>query len=320
MAQDKLATAAQYIFYSPPKKNYLVASFLRKNLAWLLIFNWYKIKMQSLFLFSYINDMKQFVAIFSIAFTIACNNDKPTTPPEETVPQIPSINYSIVKTYPHDITSFTEGLIWQNGFLYESTGNRGKSKLLKNDMATGKPVQELKLEDQYFGEGIAILNNKIYQLTYEEQKVFVYDLVTFKKIKEFAWTTGEGWGMTTDGKQLILNNGGSNLYFVNPETFAIEKTVPVTDNYGPVGAINEMEYVDGVIYSNIWMTDNIIKINPSSGKVEARIDLKGLLEKNGMTADTEKGGFLNGIAYNPNTKTFYITGKLWPAIFEMKFF
>jgi glutaminyl-peptide cyclotransferase len=203
--------------------------------------------------------------------------------------------------------------------LYESTGLNEKSKLLKTDIATGKILQELKLEDKYFGEGIAILNNKIYQLTYQQQKVFVYDLATFKKLKEFSWTTGEGWGMTTDGKSLILDNGGSNLYFVNPETFAIEKTVPVTDNYGPVGAINEMEYVDGFIYANIWMTDNIIKINPTTGKVEARMDLQGLLEKNGMTSDTEKGGYLNGIAYNPNTKTFYITGKLWPAIFEMKF-
>ncbi len=262
--------------------------------------------------------MKYVLIVICIIALNACGGtDKPANNGNNNGISAPAqINYTVVNTYPHDTSSFTEGLVWFNNFLYEGTGNYGKSKLLKTDLKTGKIVQQASLENQYFGEGISIMNNKIYQLTYREQKVFVYDVATFKKTAEFSWETGEGWGMTTDGKQLILTNSGSNLYYINPVNFSISKVVGVTDNYGPVGAINELEYVDGFIYANVYPTDVIIKINPETGKVEGKIDMGGLLEKTGKATGNED--VLNGIAYNAATKSFYITGKFWPLLFEIK--
>ncbi|OYY14502.1 MAG: hypothetical protein B7Y69_11905, partial [Sphingobacteriia bacterium 35-40-8] len=187
------------------------------------------------------------------------------------------------------------------------------------DVKTGKIKKSVKLSDDYFGEGISVLNGKIYQLTYQEHKVFVYDL-NFKKLpQEFEWPY-EGWGMTTDGKSLILGTGGSNLYFVNPETFKIERTLGVTNNNVYVSMINELEWVDGAIYANIWMTNDIIKINPKTGLVEARADMIDLIKNSHQHADFDiNENYLNGIAYNAEKKTFYVTGKNWPALFEIKF-
>jgi len=272
--------------------------------------------------------LQKYLAFLAVVLLASCggsdnskNNSGTTTPADNANPAPPVINYAIVKTYPHDTTSFTEGLFWQNNALYESTGNYGNSELRVNDLNTGKAGKTIKLDKQYFGEGISLINNKLYQLTYKEKKVFVYDPVTFNKIKEFEWTTGEGWGMTHNDSELVISNGSSNLYFVDPETFKIKRQTGVTDNYGPVANINELEYVKGNIYANIWQTNSIIKIDPNTGKVIGKMDMTGLLDKNGTPKPDEwyeYGNWLNGIAWDSAKNSFYITGKDWPAIFEVK--
>jgi len=256
-----------------------------------------------------------------IAVFFSCGN--PTPPPMEPVINTtsPTINYTIVKTYPHDTTSYTEGLFLLNNKLYESTGLPGKSELRIDDLNTGKAEKMIKLDKQYFGEGISVLNNKLFQLTWQEQKVFVYDPITLKKIKEYEWTTGEGWGMTHNDSELIISTGSSNLYFVDPETFKIKRVTGVTDEYGPVTWINELEYVNGAVYANKWQTDTILKIDPTTGKVLGKMDMSGLLEKAGFNYSAEwvaDGNVLNGIAYAAAKNSFYITGKDWPLLFEIK--
>jgi glutamine cyclotransferase len=167
-----------------------------------------------------------------------------------------------------------------------------------------------------------LLNGKIYQLTYREHKVFVYDTATFKKTGEFEWPY-EGWGMTNDGKHLILDTGGSILYFVDPATFKILNQVSVNNNYGPVSKVNELEYVDNFIFANVYETDNILKIDPQNGNVVGVLDMSGLLQKSGMNVNPQNytantGNVLNGIAYDSAKNNFFVTGKLWPALFEIK--
>lgn len=239
-----------------------------------------------------------------------------------------ALNYSITNVYPHNTSSFTEGLEWHDNFLYEGTGDTGgatyigNSKLAKIDLKTGKDVKMVPLSKDYFGEGITIFNGKIYQLTYKEEKCFVYDFKSFKKVNEFTYQ-GQGWGMTNDGKYLIMNNGSNNLYFRDPLTFQIVKTVGVFDNNGPLGNINEMEYLDGVIYANVYLTNYIVKIDPQTGKVIGKADFSYLLNKYApgelSENDINNGAVLNGIAYDSIGKRFFITGKLWPKVFEVKF-
>ncbi len=234
----------------------------------------------------------------------------------------PAIQYNVIKVYPHDTSSYTQGLIWYNNTLYEGTGLKEKSKLLRVDLNTGKQNQQVKLDDKYFGEGITILNNKIYQLTWQEHKVFVYDLNTFKKEQEFEWPY-DGWGLTNNGKDLIVSTGNNSLYFVDPTTFKILRTLGVSDNYGPVAYINELEYVNGFIYANIYETDTIIKINPETGAVVGKLDLSDILSKNGVAYNPQQigpntGNVLNGIAFDSAKNSFYVTGKCWPALFEIK--
>ena len=256
-------------------------------------------------------------------FFAACSNDTPknndsaTTTPANTIPAPANVSYNIVATYPHDTSSFTQGLIWQNNALYEGTGLEGHSKLMKVDIKNGKASESVSLDPSMFGEGITSLNDKIYQLTWQNHKVYVYDAKTFKKIKELEWEH-DGWGLTTNGTDLIVSTGESNLYFVDPETFKIRKIIGVSDNNGPVGNLNELEYVNGVVYANIYLTDYIIKIDPANGHILGKIDLSGLLTKAGKNVDTEEGYVLNGIAYDNVKKSLYITGKKWPLLFEMK--
>lgn len=254
----------------------------------------------------------------ALLFTACENNSSSVSSDNASTPiaQVMPMNYSVLNIYPHDTTSFTEGLLFFDNELYEGTGMYKESRLLKVNLSSGKAIQQVKLAPQYFGEGICILNKKIYQLTYQEHKVFVYDMQFRKLPQEFEWPY-EGWGMTTNGTQLIINSGGSNLYFVNPETFKIEKTVGVSDNNGYVDNINEMEWVDGFIYANKYLTDFILKINPETGQVVARADLSGILGKNNITPSS-KTEVLNGIAYHPQKKTFFVTGKYWPALFEIR--
>ena len=269
--------------------------------------------------------MRYCILLFLVLVSLwSCNgSDQPKEAENNDLNPAPlSLSYNVVKVYPHDTSSYTEGLVWQNNALYESTGNKGKSKLRKINLETGKPEKDIKLADQFFGEGIAIINNKIYQLTWHEHKVFVYDANTLEKIQELSWPY-DGWGMTQNGKELIIGTGGSVLYFVNPDNFKIIRTISVTDNYGPVGDVNELEYVNGFIYANVYGNHSIIKINAETGKVVAKIDLTHILDSGGVPHDaalfdSDWNYVLNGIAYDSAKNSFYVTGKWWPALFEIK--
>ena len=228
---------------------------------------------------------------------------------------IPTLSYSIVATYPHDTSYFTEGLEFYKGKLLESTGNYKKSKLVETELQTGKPIKQISVEEKFFGEGITVMNDTIYQLTYKEQIVNVYTVDNFKKIKELPLNT-EGWGLTNDGKNLIASDGSSNLYFYEPTTFRLLRTQGITENGSPAVNINELEYINGFVYANQWQYNYIIKIDPNSGQVTGKIDLTDLVTRVKSKAPFAQD--LNGIAYNPETKKLYVTGKYWLQIFEIQ--
>jgi glutamine cyclotransferase len=263
---------------------------------------------------------KTYTGIFTITLFIglACNNGTDTVATTTPPPQPASLTCTIQKAFPHDTSAFTEGLLIYKGSLYESTGDHGKSKLLKIDLSTGKVEKQLDLDQKYFGEGIVILRDTIYQLTYTEKAVFVYTM-DFKKIREFTISTdnGQGWGMTTDGTNLIVDDGSSNLYFYEPSTFKLIKKLPVTDA-GALGYnLNELEYIDGYIYANQWQLPYILKIDPSNGKIVAKADLTDIWNR--IQQKSPKADVLNGIAYDADTKKIYITGKNWPELYEVQF-
>jgi glutamine cyclotransferase len=242
---------------------------------------------------------------------VACNSGPDVT----TSNDVSYLSFSKTATHPHDTASFTEGLTFYKGQLYEGTGEKGKSKLRQVDLTTGKPVREVALDPKFFGEGITILNDTIYQLTWQEHVVHVYDM-NFKKIREFKLNT-EGWGLTHDGKNLILSDGSSNLYFYEPSTFRLLRTQGVMENGGNVVNINELEYINGFIYANQWQYNYIIKIDPSSGQVVGKMDLTPIADE--IKAKAPYAHEINGIAYNPDTKKVYITGKNWPELYEIQF-
>jgi len=260
------------------------------------------------------------LVIAVIVFT-ACHNTTDNDSINNSSVVVPAtMNYTVTNIYPHDSTSFLEGLEWHDGFLYEGSGDPdyiGKSKLAKVDLITGKDVQKINLSKEYFGEGITVLNDKIYELTYKEGKCFVYDLKTFNKLKEFNYD-GEGWGMTNDGKYLIMDNKTEKLVYRDPNTFDIVKEVSVTDNNGPLSSINELEYVNGFIYANVWQRDIIVKIDPNTGSVVAKADLSKIWNTAGQLQN-DRADVLNGIAYDSTQKRFFITGKNWSKLFEVKF-
>ncbi|MEN9547429.1 MAG: hypothetical protein RIR12_20 [Bacteroidota bacterium] len=228
-----------------------------------------------------------------------------------------SMSYSIVTSYPHDTASFTEGLMVYKGFLYESTGNYGKSKLRKMNLKTGKAEKEISLNPTVFGEGATIVNDTVYQLTWKERKAFAYSVSDFKKIKEYDVTYPEGWGLTYDGKHLIVSTGGSDLIYYEPGTFKYVKTVTVTEAGNPSFNINELEYINGFVYANQWNMPYVFKIDPSTGIIVAKADVTDVwnrAKKLNPTADVP-----NGIAYDEVTKKIYITGKWWPELYEIQF-
>ena len=215
--------------------------------------------------------------------------------------------------HPHLITSFTQGLEFSDGQLYEGTGQKGQSVVAKVNLQSGQHQQSIGLDGNYFGEGITIFGNNVYQLTWQEQKCFVYNKQTLQLEKEFSYS-GEGWGLCNDGKSLIMSNGTERLTFRNPKTFEVERTIEVYTHQGPVANLNELEFVDGLIYANVWMTNKVAVINPVNGKALAEIDATDL-----VLEGKQGGDVLNGIAYNPNTKKWYLTGKNWPKLFEVFF-
>jgi len=221
--------------------------------------------------------------------------------------------YKIVNVYPHDPSAFTQGLIYEDGFLYEGTGLYGKSTLRKVDLVTGKVLKLLPLSPGYFGEGVTSWKGLLIQLTWKERKGFVYERENFRLLREFSYTT-EGWGITHNNTHLIMSDGSASLYFLEPETFAQVRKIEVRDRGVPVTGLNELEYVKDKIYANIWRSERIAIISPQSGRVEGWIDLTGL---SGAMDHSHNIDVLNGIAYDRDKDRLFVTGKLWPKIFEI---
>ncbi|NOY95952.1 MAG: glutaminyl-peptide cyclotransferase [Chlorobi bacterium] len=222
----------------------------------------------------------------------------------------------VIKEYPHSTTFFTEGLLLHNGYLYEGTGQNGMSGIYKINLNNGKTILSKELDKKYFGEGITILNDKIYQLTYHSKIGFVYNLSDFSIIDSFKIASNQGWGLTNDGENLIMSDGTNKLTWISPSNYAIIKTLQVADNLSKIDYINELEYINGSVFANVWTKNYIIEIDAENGKVLSKADLSGLLTK--LNVDKSKIDVMNGIAYNPVSNTFFVTGKMWDKIFEIE--
>jgi glutamine cyclotransferase len=246
--------------------------------------------------------------VLDASILVLLNNNKPTANSAAT-----HYTYTIVNTYPHDTNAFTEGLVYSDGFLYESTGLNGESSLRRVNLTAGNILQEITLPSQYFGEGITIVNNTIIQLTWQSQIGFVYDKTTFALLQNFTYPT-EGWGLTFDGKHLIMSDGTDNLYFLDPTTFQRTGQTQVHDGNTSIANINELEYINGDIYANIWLTNKIAIINPNTGQIKAWIDLTGLPAEN----NSNPNAVLNGIAYDQQNNRLFVTGKDWPNLYQIK--
>lgn len=262
--------------------------------------------------------------LLTIAISVLCSC-KPGGNRPETTPAAPatiaSLNYSVAKYYPHDTSLFTEGLVFHNGKLYESTGSpddETKSQVVSTDLALGKLEKLIALDSKkFFGEGIVFLNGKLYQLTYKNQTGFIYDAVSFKQTGVFTYKNKEGWALTTDGKSLIMSDGTDVLTYLSADSLRPIKRLKITDNGARRDSLNELEYINGYIYANIWYNDHIIKIDPADGKVVGRLDLSSLTYE----AHTKYpySDVLNGIAYDAAKDVILVTGKRWPTIYQINF-
>ncbi len=279
--------------------------------------------------------MRLYFLIFIISTTAACNgtsnksnvvsinvSNNANSNATKTNAPAPVYTYEIVKTYPHDAKAFTQGLVFHNNFLYEGTGGsraRGDnffSSLRKVELESGKVLQKFDLATDYFGEGITIFNDKIYQLTWREKTAFVYDLNDFKLLKEFRYA-GEGWGLTHDDAHLMMSDGTHIIRFINPENFETVRTIAVFDEKGhPLMELNELEYIKGEIWANIWQKGEIVRIDPNTGKLLGRIDLTKLADE--QMESSREADVLNGIAYDEAADRLFITGKKWNKLFEIK--
>lgn len=244
-----------------------------------------------------------------ITFLLACGNEKRDRTGDDF-----TISYKLKSRWKHDPEAWTQGLLIHQGKLYESTGQK-QSYIGIVDIASGKTEKKVVLDDQYFGEGITILNNKLYQLTWQSHVGFVYDAKTFKKIKEFSYPT-EGWGLTHDNHHLIMTDGTEKLIYLDTATLKPVKTIQVKDKYGFATKLNELEYMEGFILANQWESNRILKIDPQTGMVVGSLDLTPLVQEAKM--DNPRADVLNGIAYHTNTKLLIVTGKLWPSAYVLQ--
>ncbi len=251
-------------------------------------------------------------SVTAVLLLQACSASEPSQPAPVT-PAPPVHGYEVVREYPHDPEAFTQGLIFRDGFLYESTGQTGRSSVRKVELETGAVVQRHILAHEHFGEGLTDWGAQLLQLTWVSNVGFVYDLATLKELRRFAFA-GEGWGLTHDGTRLIMSDGTPNLRFLDPETFDEQWRLNVRDHNGSVDDLNELEFVKGSVYANVWLTERIAIIAPDTGMVTAWIDLTGLRPRQGPPGDD----VLNGIAYDPAGQRLFVTGKLWPKLFEIR--
>jgi glutamine cyclotransferase len=262
---------------------------------------------------------------------VACNNAQQTAnseiPAKSGVPEPKGISYQLINAYPHDTAAFTQGLEMYRGKLIESTGLIGRSSIRRVDYKSGKQIDRKDIGQPYFTEGITVLNDTLYQLTWENKVVFVYNAKTLAPIRQMTWS-GQGWGLTNDGTNLYISDGTDKIYVVRPQDLKLQRVISVTDNMGPVNNLNELEWLDGKLLANRWQYDYIVQVDPGSGFVTGRIDFTDFLQKNaradlgylrapGSTGE-QMGAVLNGIAYDSTTGHLLITGKLWPHIFEIK--
>jgi glutamine cyclotransferase len=262
-----------------------------------------------------------FIALAVLLIFNACKADQPPVtrteqqPTQMTAPaRVTTYTYEIVNTYPHDTSAFTQGLVFHQGLLYESTGLNGSSSLRRVELETGRVLKMVDVPAQFFAEGLALFNGRLYQLTWQSQRGFIYDLNSFNLINSFSYT-GEGWGLTHNGQSLMMSDGTSQLRFLNPATFEVQRVIAVQDNGRPIAQLNELEYIKGEIYANIWQTDRLARIDPNSGRVTAWINLAGLLSPEDRARGVD---VLNGIAYDEAADRLFVTGKLWPKLFEIR--
>ena len=229
--------------------------------------------------------------------------------------RVAEFSYKVVRSYPHDTHAFTEGLFYQDGFLYESTGLNGQSSIRKERLETAEVIQQRQIPSQYFGEGIVAWGHRLIELTWQSHVAFVYDLTSFTPQGEFHYR-GEGWALTHDNHHIIMSDGTPYLRLLDPMTFKEVGRIKVTEEGAPVSNLNELEWVKGLIYANIWQTDQIVQIDPASGQVVGHIDLAGLLDT--AQPPSDPNDVLNGIAYDPARDRLFVTGKNWPKLFEIK--
>ena len=241
------------------------------------------------------------------------NNVIPVILLSDIIPKV--YTYNVVNKYPHDANAFTQGLVYDNGFLFESTGRKGKSSLRKVNIETGIPVKKLDLDPQLFGEGILIFSNKIYQITYKAQIGFIYDKNTLDLIRRFDYQINEGWGLTTDGNKIFMSDGSSNIYLIDFEYFTQLGRIEVFNHKGIVANLNELEYINGKIFANILGDTKIVIIDPNTGKITGEMDLKSIVPE-GFQGDMDR--VLNGIAFNNENNHLFITGKYWPVLYEIE--
>jgi len=262
-------------------------------------------------------------ALLLLLYSCKGNSKSSETNIKESASKIPIINYSVTRTFPHDTTLFTEGLLVHNGKLFESTGSpeelvNTKSLIGIINLSTGKIDKKVELDKKkYFGEGIVFLKNKLYQLTYKKQLGFIYDAESFKQVGTFNYSNLEGWSLTTNGVDLIMSDGTANLTFLSLDNLKPVKTITVTENGLPLKELNELEYIRGFIYANVWQTNYIIKIDPSNGKVVGKLDLNSLAVE--AKYKNPNSDVMNGIAYDSTNDKIYITGKLWSNIYQINF-
>jgi glutaminyl-peptide cyclotransferase len=226
----------------------------------------------------------------------------------------PEYTFAVVRVFPHDTSAYTQGLAYRDGFLYEGTGRKGHSSLRKVRLETGEVLQRVDLASEFFGEGITILKDKVFQLTWTSGKVFVYNLNDFHLLRNFSYF-GEGWGLAANDRELFLSDGTAEIRVLDPESFQEKRRIKVHDRSTPVDQLNELEFVDGQIFANVWHTNRIARISPQTGDVVGWIDLTGLLSS---VYRLEPEAVLNGIAYDPTQKRLFVTGKLWPSVFEIR--
>lgn len=245
----------------------------------------------------------------TVCGTAACGSG---SPPPLAVP-VHQYSYTVVKSHPHSAADFTQGLVFMDDRLYESTGLYGRSEVSIKSLESGRVIKRFPLPERYFGEGLAAVDGRLVQLTYQEQTGFVYDRNTLEVLQEFRYR-GEGWGLTYDGRHLIMSDGSERLYFLDPETYRRRHSLKVTRLGEQVGNLNELEYAEGRIYANVWLRNTVLEIDPASGNVTAEADLSELAVRHAVSPEA----VLNGIAYNSRTGTFLVTGKLWPVLYEIK--